>query len=363
MAELVDAPVSGTGNHLILEVQILFRVPLINMQFIDEADIHIKAGKGGNGKVSFLRLKFRPKAGPDGGDGGNGGNIFFKSDGSLNTLLDFRYKKVFEAENGQNGKSKCQKGKNGKDIFINVPIGTQILFKDGTLFFDIIEENKEFLAARGGNGGFGNVRFKSATNQAPKIAYSGQEGEEFDLLLRLKLLSDVGLIGLPNAGKSTFLSVVTKAKPKIADYPFTTLEPKLGMVYIDDFEFVIADLPGLIEGASKGKGLGDRFLKHVERCSVILHLIDCNSKDIVKDYKIIRKELESKNYNISNKEEIIALTKIDSISKEELEIKKNMLEKVSNKEVFIISSLSKKGINELLDKIGLIVKNLKLAIQ
>ncbi len=329
------------------------------MQFIDEANIHIRAGNGGNGKISFLRLKFRPKAGSDGGDGGNGGNVIFRTNNNLNTLIDFRYKRNFEAENGQNGKSKSQTGKNGKDIIITVPIGTQILFEDGSLFCDMIEDNMEFLAAKGGNGGFGNVRFKSSTNQAPRIAYSGQNGEEFDLLLRLKLLSDVGLVGLPNAGKSTFLSVATRAKPKIANYPFTTLEPKLGMAYVNDFEFVIADLPGLIEGASEGKGLGDRFLKHAERCSVLLHLIDCNSNDIVGDYKIIRKEIKSEKYDISGKNELVALTKIDSINQDELESKRKILEKTINKKVFIISSTTKNGIDTILRELSLTVRENK----
>lgn len=332
---------------------------MFKMQFIDEANIHIKAGNGGNGKISFLKLKFRPKAGPDGGDGGNGGNIFFEADGNLNTLIDFKYKRNFEAENGQNGKSKSQTGKNGKDITIIVPVGTQILFEDGSLFFDMIEDHMRFLAAKGGNGGFGNVRFKSSTNQAPRIAYSGQNGEEFDLLLQLKLLSDVGLIGLPNAGKSTFLSVATRAKPKIANYPFTTLEPKLGIAYVDDFEFVIADLPGLIEGASEGKGLGNRFLKHAERCSTLLHLIDCNSIDVVKDYKIIRKEIESDKYDISAKDELVALAKIDSLDKNELNLKKKTLEKTINKKVFAISSATKEGISDVTKELYKMVKKNK----
>lgn len=326
------------------------------MQFIDEADIHIKAGKGGNGKVSFLRLKFIPKGGPDGGDGGKGGDIIFKTNNNLNTLIDFRYKKDFEAENGQNGKSKCQTGKNGNDLEINLPIGTQIIFSDGILLCDMDKINMKVLAAKGGNGGFGNARFKSSTNQAPRTAYSGQDGEEFDLCLRLKLLSDVGLIGLPNAGKSTFLSVVTRAKPKIADYPFTTLEPKLGMVYTNNREFVIADLPGLIENASEGKGLGDRFLKHTERCTVLAHLIDCNSDDVIRDYKLIRKEINSNKYNISKKKEIIILTKIDMIEKSELERKKSDLETVCKTKVFTISSLSGLGLKEIINELE---KNLK----
>lgn len=329
------------------------------MQFIDEAKIHIKAGNGGNGRVSFLRLKYRPKGGPDGGDGGRGGNIIFKSTADLNTLIDFRFKKDFEAENGENGKKYSKTGKNGKDLVLNLPIGTQIFFPNNILFYDLYKDKMEIIVAKGGNGGFGNIRFKSSTNQAPRIAYSGQIGEEFDLILKLKLLSDVGLIGLPNAGKSTFLSIATKAKPKIANYPFTTLEPKLGVTSINDFEFVIADLPGLIEDASNGKGLGDRFLKHVERCATLLHLIDSNSDDIIRDYKIIRKEIESNKYNIGDKKEIIALTKIDTISIEDLEYKKNELEKTINTKVFVISSISKKGIEIILRELAKNVKNYK----
>lgn len=326
------------------------------MQFIDEAIIHVKAGNGGNGRVSFLRLKYRPKAGPDGGDGGKGGNIIFRSTNELNTLIDFKFKKEFEAENGENGKNCSKTGKSGEDLFIDLPIGTQVFFPDGSLFYDLNKDNMEVVIAKGGKGGFGNVKFKSSTNQAPRIAYSGQEGEEFDLVLKLKLLCDVGLVGLPNAGKSTFLSIATKAKPKIADYPFTTLEPKLGIAKIDDFDFVIADLPGLIEGASEGKGLGDRFLKHIERCATLLHLIDSNSDDVVRDYNIIKKELENEKYNISGKNEIVALTKIDSISDEELKKKRRQLENTTRCKVFSISSLSREGIENILRQL---VENIK----
>ena len=330
------------------------------MQFIDEVKINVKAGNGGNGRISFLRLKYRPKAGPDGGDGGRGGSIIFKADLDLNTLIDYKYTRHFEAESGENGKKYSKTGKSGKDLILKVPLGTQVFFADGTLFCDLNKANEEITIARGGNGGFGNVRFKSSTNQAPRIAYSGQNGEEFDLVLKLKLLSNVGLVGLPNAGKSTFLSVATNAKPKIADYPFTTLEPKLGVAVVDDFDFIIADLPGLIENASEGKGLGDRFLKHTERCSVLLHLVDANSEDVVKDYKTIRKELESGKYNIANKKEIVALTKIDSLLEEELEIKKKELEKVIGSEVFVISSVSRIGIKEVLSKLAEVVRNTKI---
>lgn len=320
------------------------------MQFIDEATIRIKAGNGGNGAVSFLRTKHKQDGGPDGGSGGKGGNVIARCIGSLNTLIDYRYKRNFEAKNGVNGGGTRRKmGANGEDIYLNLPIGTQIFFADGeTLFCDLIKEGDEVLLAKGGNGGWGNEHFKSSTNQAPRIAYSGQYGEEFELILKLKLLSEVGLVGLPNAGKSTFLSIVTRAKPKIADYPFTTLKPKLGVAYIDDREIVIADLPGLIKDASEGKGLGDRFLKHIERCAILLHLIDVNSKNITEDYQIIRKELESGKYDISDKNEIIALTKIDTLPLEQVEEIKTELEKFSKKKVFIISSVSKQGTEDIL---------------
>lgn len=326
------------------------------MQFIDEVNIHVKAGDGGNGLVSFLRLKYRPKAGPDGGDGGRGGSIIFEATKDLNTLIDYRYQRKFEAQKGENGKKYSKTGKSGEDLVLKIPVGTQVFFNDGTLFCDFKKDKEQIVIARGGNGGYGNTRFKSSTNQAPKIAYAGQEGEEFDLTLKLKLLSDVGLVGLPNAGKSTFLSVATNAKPKIADYPFTTLEPKLGVAKIDDFEFVIADLPGLIENASEGKGLGDRFLKHTERCAVLLHLIDVNSQDVVKDYQLIRKELESNKYDISNKKEVIALTKIDTLMEEELQFKIEELQKYVKGKIFVVSSVSKKGIEDVLRELSKIVK-------
>ncbi|MDR1498939.1 MAG: GTPase ObgE [Rickettsiales bacterium] len=321
------------------------------MQFIDEVNIRVKSGNGGNGKVGFSRLKYRPKGGPDGGDGGRGGNIIFKTTRELNTLLDYRFKREFEAENGQNGQSSCGTGRNGSDLVLAFPIGTQVLFSDGTLFCDLDRDKMEVLVAKGGNGGYGNARFKSSTNQAPRTANPGQEGVEFDLILKLKLLSDVGLVGLPNAGKSTFLSVATRAKPKIADYPFTTLEPKLGVVNIDDTEFIIADLPGLIENASEGKGLGDRFLKHVERCSILLHLIDAGSDDILKDYKTIRKELESNRYKIADKREIVVLTKADNVSDGKLQDNKDRLEEFLKTKVFTISSITRSGVRDILKEL------------
>lgn len=324
------------------------------MQFIDEAIITIKAGDGGNGAISFRRAKYEPKGGPDGGDGGKGGNIIIKCVDNINTLLDFRYTKNFMAQNGEGGHGANMHGKNGNDLTINVPKGAQVYFnEDDKEGLDFIEAGQEVVIAKGGNGGFGNTYFKSSVNQAPRRANPGQKGEEFTLFLKLKLLSDVGLVGLPNAGKSTFLSVATKAKPKIADYPFTTLEPQLGVAKIDDYDFVIADLPGLIEGASKGKGLGDRFLKHTERCGVLLHLIDINSDDIARDYNIIRKELKKYNPKLAKKDEVIGLSKCDLFEKDEVQRRKNLLEKevkVGTK-VFMISSATRTGIVEILREV------------
>ena len=321
------------------------------MQFIDEATIYVKAGNGGNGAISFRREKFIPKGGPDGGDGGKGGDIIIRCVANLNTLLDFKYTKEFIAQNGENGHGSNSHGKSGEDLIINVPVGTEVYFDDEEeARIDFMEVGQEVIIAKGGNGGFGNTYFKSSVNQAPRRANPGQEGQEFTLFLKLKILSDVGLIGLPNAGKSTFLSVVTKAKPKIADYPFTTLEPQLGVVSIDDYDFVIADLPGLIEGASEGRGLGDRFLKHTERCSVLLHLIDINSDDIVRDYKTIRKELKKYSPKLFKKDEVIALSKCDSLPEEEREAKKKLIEKEAKKgtKIFLISSVARIGLTDVL---------------
>ncbi len=321
------------------------------MQFIDEATIYVKAGNGGNGAISFRREKFIPKGGPDGGDGGKGGDIIIRCVANLNTLLDFKYTKEFIAQNGENGHGSNSHGKSGEDLIINVPVGTEVYFDDEEeARIDFMQVGQEVIIAKGGNGGFGNTYFKSSVNQAPRRANPGQEGQEFTLFLKLKILSDVGLIGLPNAGKSTFLSVVTKAKPKIADYPFTTLEPQLGVVSIDDYNFVIADLPGLIEGASEGRGLGDRFLKHTERCSVLLHLIDINSDDIVRDYKTIRKELKKYSPVLAKKDEVIALSKCDSLPEEEREAKKKLIEKEAKKgtKIFLISSVARIGLTDVL---------------
>jgi len=321
------------------------------MQFIDEATIYVKAGDGGNGCASFRREKFVPRGGPNGGDGGNGGDVVIKCVANLNTLKDFRYKRRFIAQNGEAGKGSEMNGKYGENLIVEAPVGTQVFFEDDeTLFCDLTEVGQEFVLAKGGNGGWGNVHFKTSVNQAPRRANEGQSGEEFTFHLRLKLLSDAGLIGLPNAGKSTFLSVVTSAKPKIADYPFTTLKPMLGVVYVDDYEFVLADLPGLIEGASKGKGLGHRFLKHIERCGVLVHLIDVNNKDVVSVYRGIRQELKNYSESSVDKKEIIALNKIDSLGQEEIKEKRQALRKFvgNRKKIFEISGVTGEGVKELL---------------
>ena len=321
------------------------------MQFIDEATIYVKAGNGGHGAVSFRREKYVPKGGPDGGDGGKGGDIIIRCVANLNTLLDFKYQKEFEAERGENGHGSNSHGANGKDLIINVPIGTEVHFEENSKdSIDFMEIGQEVILAKGGNGGFGNTYFKSSTNQAPRKANNGLPGEEFELFLKLKILSDVGLLGLPNAGKSTFLSVVSKAKPKIADYPFTTIEPQLGVVSVDDYSFLIADLPGLIEGASEGKGLGDRFLKHLERCSVLLHLVDITNEDIVANYEIIRNELKKYSPKLAKKDEIIALTKCDSLEKEKADEIIEMLSKKIKKgtKIFLISSVANINVTNVL---------------
>lgn len=325
------------------------------MQFIDEVKIFVSSGKGGNGCVAFRREKFIPRGGPSGGDGGKGGDVIFVCANDLNTLVDFRFQQHFEAEDGRNGQGSNCHGSNGKDLVLKLPIGTQVFDEGtGTLLVDMIEEGQTVMIAKGGNGGFGNSRFKSSINQAPKKALPGFAAEELELRLQLKLISDAGLVGLPNAGKSTFLAATTRAKPKIANYPFTTLKPQLGVVYIDDKEskkeFVLADIPGLIEDASLGKGLGDKFLKHVERCGVILHLIDASSDDVVRDYKIIRKELESYDISLKTKPEIVALNKIDLLSEEEIKEKTKILKKAvgKNKKVFAISGVAQIGLKPVL---------------
>ncbi|MDE3029604.1 MAG: GTPase ObgE, partial [Paracoccaceae bacterium] len=284
------------------------------MKFLDLTKVYIRSGGGGSGCVSFRRDKYIEFGGPDGGDGGNGGSVWAEAVEGLNTLIDFRYQQHFFAKSGQHGMGKQRTGRSGDDIVLKVPVGTEIIDEDEeTVIADMVTPGQRVLLARGGNGGWGNLQFKSSTNQSPHKANPGQEGVERTVWLRLKLIADAGLLGLPNAGKSTFLAATSNARPKIADYPFTTLVPNLGVVGIDGKEFVMADIPGLIAGASEGRGLGDQFLAHVERCSVLLHLVDGTSSTITKDYRTIIAELEAYGYGLSDKPRITAMTKIDAL--------------------------------------------------
>ncbi len=329
------------------------------MHFIDEVKIYFKAGDGGNGIVAFRREKFIEYGGPDGGNGGKGGDIIIKVNPHLNTLIDFRYKQHFKAERGQNGAGANCTGHSGQDTVIFVPIGTQILAEDRqTLIADLMYKDQEVIIAKGGNGGVGNTAFKSSTNQAPKKATSGTLGEELCVWMQLKLISDVGLVGLPNAGKSTFLATVSAAKPKIADYPFTTLKPQLGVAYIADEEIVIADIPGLIEGASQGHGLGDRFLRHIERCRILLHLIDCTSDNALSSYYKVHRELELYKEILVNKQELIVLTKTDLLPKNEIEdILKIVKQTMPNKEILLCSCGQREGLNEILLRLLTMLQN------
>ncbi|GBD47013.1 GTPase ObgE [Methylopila sp. Yamaguchi] len=287
------------------------------MKFLDQAKVYVRSGDGGAGCVSFRREKFIEFGGPDGGDGGRGGSVIVECVQGLNTLIDYRFKQHFKAKTGVHGMGKNRTGANGADVIMKVPVGTQILDEDEeTLLFDFTEVGQRYVLAKGGNGGFGNAYFTTSTNQAPRRANPGQEGEERWIWLRLKLIADAGLVGLPNAGKSTFLAAVSAAKPKIADYPFTTLHPNLGVVGVDGREFVMADIPGLIEGAHEGVGLGDRFLGHVERCRVLLHLVDGTSEHAGDAYKVVRAELEAYGGGLTDKPEIVALSKADALSPE-----------------------------------------------
>ncbi len=328
------------------------------MQFIDEAKIYLQAGNGGNGASSFRREKFIPRGGPDGGDGGRGGSIIFECTKDLNTLIDFRFQQQFIAKSGVGGRGANKNGVSGDDLILKVPLGTQVFAEDdGRLITDLMTHGERIIIVKGGRGGLGNSNFKSSTNRAPTYAQPGEEGEKLWVRLKLKLLSDAGLLGMPNAGKSTFLAATTRAKPKIADYPFTTLKPQLGVVYVDNHEFVLADIPGLIEGASEGRGLGDRFLKHVERCGVLLHLIDVSAEDVVENYRIIRSELAGYSEELLKKEEVIALNKIDLIDPAELKKKTSQIKKflkkegVKNPQVFTISAATGNGIEEVLREV------------
>ena len=319
------------------------------MKFLDQAKIFVKAGDGGNGIASFRREKFIEYGGPNGGDGGNGGSVILKAVNGLNTLIDFRFAQHFKSENGDKGGSNNKTGHGGKDLYLRVPLGTQVYAEDKkTLIYDFTKENEEFILAKGGKGGVGNTKFKSSTNRAPRKFTKGKSGEEISVWLELKIIADVGLIGFPNAGKSSFLTTSTKARPKIADYPFTTLKPNLGVVQFDDKEIVMADIPGLIEGAHKGIGLGDKFLKHVERCKSLLHIIDINEDDLIKKYKIIREELSQYSEKLTKKKEIVVFNKIDLLTEEEKNNKIKEFKKFYKKKFFQISILKKQNIKEVL---------------
>jgi GTPase len=319
------------------------------MKFLDQAKIYIRSGDGGAGSVSFRREKFIEFGGPDGGDGGRGGDVVVECVDGLNTLIDYRYQQHFKARPGGHGMGKNRAGGRGDDVVLKVPKGTQIYDEDGeTLIADLTELGQKFILAKGGNGGFGNAYFTTSTNRAPRRANPGLAGEERWIWLRLKLIADAGLVGLPNAGKSTFLATVTAAKPKIADYPFTTIHPGLGVVRIDGREFVLADIPGLIEGAHEGYGLGDRFLGHVERCRVLLHLIDATSEHAGKAYKIVREELDAYGQGLEDKTEIVALSKCDAVTAEVVKEQKARLKRAAKKEPLLLSAASGQGIEAAL---------------
>jgi GTP-binding protein len=319
------------------------------MKFLDEAKVYIQSGAGGNGCISFRREKFIEFGGPNGGDGGHGGDVVAEAVTGLNTLIDYRYQQHFKARPGQHGMGKDRHGANGADKILRVPVGTQIFDEDGeTLLADLTELGQRITLARGGNGGFGNAHFKSATNRAPRHANPGQPAEERTIRLRLKLIADAGLIGLPNAGKSTFLATVSAAKPKIADYPFTTLHPQLGVVGVDGREFVLADLPGLIEGAHEGAGLGDRFLGHAERCRVLLHLVDGTGEHAGEAYKLIRAELDAYGGGLTEKPEIVALSKADALTPEALKQQLARLKRAAKTTPLALSSASGDGVREAL---------------
>ncbi len=318
------------------------------MKFLDQAKIYIKAGNGGSGSASFRREKFIEYGGPDGGDGGNGGSIVIESDRNLNTLIDFRYAQHFKAQHGKPGSKRNKTGANGKDLVLKVPVGTQIYEEDNnTLIYDFTKNKEKYLVASGGKGGLGNVRFKSSTNRAPKKKTNGKIGEEFWVWLQLKVIADIGIIGKPNAGKSSLLAALTRAKPKIANYPFTTINPNLGVSYYGGKEVTLADIPGLVEGAHKGIGLGDKFLRHIERCKVLLHLIDISEEDLISVYKNIKFELSTYDKNLLKKKEIIFFNKSDLLNNEEIDKKLNEFKKRVKSKYEIISVFSNKDIQKI----------------
>lgn len=327
------------------------------MKFLDEAKVNVRSGAGGNGCVSFRREKFIPFGGPNGGDGGDGGHVIAEAVTDLNTLIDYRYRPHIKAGRGRHGEGRERTGARGADAIIKVPVGTQI-YRDGedSPIADLIEPGQRVILARGGRGGYGNTRFKSSTNRAPRRADPGTPGEEYWLIFRLKLIADVGLIGLPNAGKSTFLSAVSRARPKVADYPFTTLTPHLGVVSIDHDAFVMADVPGLIEGAHLGHGLGDRFLGHVERCCVLLHLIDGTSDDVVAAYRTVRQELCAYGGGLQDKAELIVLNKVDALNHEDVEDRIRELAAAANVELLAASGVTGSGVRQVMARAYTLVR-------
>jgi GTPase len=334
------------------------------MKFLDQAKIYITSGAGGAGCVSFRREKFIEFGGPDGGDGGCGGDVVAECVDGLNTLIDYRYQQHFKAKTGGHGMGKQRTGANGTDVLLRVPIGTQVFDEDNeTLLADLTEIGQRVVLAKGGNGGFGNLHFKSSTNRAPRRANPGQPAEERTVWLRLKLIADAGLVGLPNAGKSTFLAAVSAAKPKIADYPFTTLHPQLGVVSVDGREFVLADIPGLIEGAHEGAGLGDRFLGHIERCRVLLHLVDGTCEHAGKVYKTLREELEAYGHGLVDKPEIVALNKADALTPELLKQQVARLKRAAKKTPLVMSGVSGQGVPEALRALRQVIDTAKTESQ
>jgi GTPase len=317
--------------------------------FVDKVKVSIAAGNGGNGIVSFRHEIYVDKGGPDGGDGGKGGDVILKASNNQNTLAEFRYKKLLQAENGQNGSASRKRGRSAKNLIVEVPVGTSVITEKGTMIVDLTQDGQEAIVAQGGRGGFGNAHFTSSVRQAPRIAEKGDQGEKFDYILELKMIADVGLVGLPNAGKSALLKAISNAQPEIANYPFTTLTPNLGVVDAGKESLLVADIPGLIEGASQGKGLGDEFLRHVSRCSVLLHLIDVSSSDIVADYKTIRGELQAYNKELGKKPEVIAITKTDLYDKDIIDMQVEALQAVLPKSAKILSfsAYAKTGLDEL----------------
>ena len=322
------------------------------MKFLDQVKIYVKAGNGGDGSPSFRREKFIEYGGPDGGDGGSGGSVILKSEQNLNTLIDYRYQQHHKAKRGENGSGQNRTGKGGEDLILKVPLGTQVFEEDNkTLIYDFTKIGEEFIAASGGRGGLGNTRFKSSTNRAPRKYTKGTLGEEFTIWLQLKTIADIGIIGLPNAGKSSLLAAITNANPKIANYQFTTLNPNLGVASYDDKEITIADIPGLVEGAHKGTGLGIQFLKHIERCKSLLHMIDVTNDDLKKSYKQIKNELKKYSAKLSKKRELVVLNKVDLIDNNEMKKIIKEFSKNTKSEVITLSTLEKKSVSQIKAKL------------